>query len=84
MRRLKLEELEERAKAMTYEALKDYEIPDEIRTEIALGVFFDGEDRIFKLYVPGERPEDANFISSARLNSFTGEGTVEVFLPKKK
>lgn len=84
MKRLKLEELRERARLLTYEALKDYEIPDDLETKITLGVEFEGEDRIFELYIPGERPKDAIVISSARINSFTGEGTVEVFLPKKQ
>lgn len=83
MRRLKLEELRERARVLTYETLKDYEIPDGLETRIALGIGFDGDDRIFELYIPAERPEDAIVISSARLNSFTGQGSVEVFLPKK-
>ena len=84
MKRLKLEELQERARALTSEALKDYEIPDAMRAKIALGTLFDGEDRVFELYIPGERPEDAIIISRARINSFTGEGAVEVFLPKKQ
>ena len=83
MKRLKLTELRERARILTYETLNDYEIPDDIEAKITLGIGFDGEDRIFELYIPGERPEDAIVISSARLNSFTGEGTVEVFLRKK-
>jgi len=84
MKRLKLDELCERARLLTYETLKEYEIPDDLRTEIALGIGFDGDDRIFELYIPRTRPEDAIVISSARINSYTGEGTVEVFLPKKQ
>ena len=84
MRRLKLEELQERARVLTYETLKDFEIPDGLETRIILEIGFDGDDRIFELYIPANRPEDAIVISSARLNSFTGEGSVEVFLPKKR
>ena len=84
IKRLKLQELRERARLLTYETLKDYEIPDGLETKITLGIGFDGDDRTFELYIPGERPKDAIIISSARINSFTGEGTIEVFLPRKQ
>ncbi|HVZ38970.1 MAG TPA: hypothetical protein VHI13_06815 [Candidatus Kapabacteria bacterium] len=50
-----------------------------------LGVQFDGGYRIFELYVPGGKPEDAWVISQARVHSVTGECEVTVLgLEKKK
>lgn len=86
MKRKNLDELQEKARQLTSEALRSYEIPDEIRQNIALGVLFDGDDRVFELYIPNEIPQNGTVITRVRINSYTGEpkGAVEVFLSKRK
>jgi|EndMetStandDraft_4_1072995.scaffolds.fasta_scaffold1179149_1 hypothetical protein len=71
--------LEEIARAATFEALQSYEaVPVELRRQLVLGTLFDGEDRIFELYVPGERPADALVFTSARINRHTRTVDVKV------
>ncbi|MBI9077468.1 MAG: hypothetical protein JEZ02_18825 [Desulfatibacillum sp.] len=83
-----LQELREKARIFTKEALRSFEpIPENQRKDLVLGTGFDGDDRIFELYFPGERPEDAVIITRVKLNAdtgkMTGKGYVEVFLPRK-
>jgi hypothetical protein len=86
MKNKTLEELEAIAAMATRKSLEGYEIPEEIKANLVRGVMFDGDDRIFELYVPGERPEDAKVISAVRINSLTGDVVrVEIFdILKKK
>jgi hypothetical protein len=64
-----LDELQEIARIATRTALEEYErIPAESEKNLTLGTFFDGDDRVFELYIAGERPADAVVISSARVN----------------
>lgn len=80
-----LDQLEELARAATQEALRSYEpVPEEWRQHLTLGTFFDGEYRIFELYVAQERREDAIVISSARVNRTTGSVEVKVSNLKRK
>jgi hypothetical protein len=75
-----LDELREIAKTATKDALKSYERPPKAwQDKLTLGTIFDGEDRVFELYVPGERPTDAIVISSARVNSHTRAVSVQIF-----
>jgi len=83
-RPIKLEKLQERARLMTLAELENYIMPEEIRATLTLGVQFDEDFRIFELYVPGEKPSDARVISQARLNVYSGEGSVEVLGLEKK
>lgn len=75
---MSLDQLQERARLMTLQQLDRYVIPDEVRSSLTLGVQFEGDTRVFELYVPGERPSDAKVISRVRLNIYSGEGDVEV------
>jgi hypothetical protein len=80
-----LKELEDIAANATRAALSQYHIPDEIRGRLVLGVFFEEDYRIFELYADGERPEDAQVITRARVHAATGDVHVEVFdLPKRE
>jgi hypothetical protein len=83
-KQIPLDELQERARQMTLRTLESYVVPDDVRSKLTLGVQFDGEIRVFELYVPGDRPVDAWVISRARLNVHSGEGTVEVLGLEKK
>ncbi|WP_395689818.1 hypothetical protein [Caenimonas koreensis] len=77
-KQIPLDKLQERARQMTRLELMKFVIPDELQTNLTLGVQFDGDFRIFELYVPGERPSDARVVSRARLNIYSGEGQVQV------
>ena len=66
-----LQELEEIARAATRQALEGYVIPEEWRKNLIQGTLFEGDDRVFELYVPGEKSENAIVISSARVNRNT-------------
>jgi len=64
-----LDKLQELARVATRKALEDYEpIPKEWEANLTLGTFFDGDDRIFELYVAADKPKDAIVISSARVD----------------
>jgi len=80
-KRIALKVLQETARQLTFEGLKKFVIPQEIRNKLVLGTLFDGDTRIFELYIPGERPSDAVVISRVRVNSLSGEieGAVEIF-----
>ena len=82
-RRKPLAELEEIARVLTQTTLVHYDIPKDIGKNLVLGTFFDGDDRIFQLYIAGDRPEDAQVISSVRVNAFTGQANIEVFLNRR-
>ena len=80
-----LDELQEIARIATRAALKEYErIPAEWNNHLTLGTFFDGEDRIFELYVSRERPLDAIVISSARVNRISKSVSVIISNLAKK
>ncbi|OWQ47814.1 hypothetical protein CDL60_08935 [Roseateles noduli] len=74
-----LDELKEIARLATRRALELYEpIPAHWNDRLALGTLFDGDDRVFELYVPAAHPADATVISRARVNRLTKE--VSVFI----
>lgn len=77
-----LQELEEIARVLTKNTLVNYDIPEDVKNNLVLGTFFDGDYRIFQLYIPGDRPEDARVISSVRVNALTGQANIEVFLTR--
>jgi hypothetical protein len=80
-----LDELQELAREATRETLEAYEpLPDEWKENLTLGTFFEGDDRIFELYVAAERPADAIVISSARVNRKTRSVSVTVSNLTKK
>jgi hypothetical protein len=80
-----LDELQEIARIATRAALEEYErIPAESEKNLTLGTFFDGDDRIFELYIAGERPADAVVISSARVNRKDKTVSVVISNPAKK
>jgi hypothetical protein len=74
-----LDELQEIARIATRSALQRYErIPEERDRNLTLGTFFDGDDRIFELYIAAERPAEAMVISTARVNRKTKEVVVVI------
>jgi hypothetical protein len=80
-----LDELQEIARVATRAALEEYErVPAEWEKNLTLGTFFDGEDRIFELYIACEQPSDAVVISSARVNRRTKSVSVVISNLEKK
>lgn len=80
-----LDELQQIARLATREALEAYEpVPEEWEKNLVLGTFFEGDDRIFSLYVAGERPSDAIVITEARINRHTRSVQVSVSHLQKK
>jgi hypothetical protein len=77
--------LQEIAREATRIALDDYEpMPDAWKENLTLGTFFDGDDRIFELYIAAERPAEATVISSARVNRKTKSVEVTISNLTKK
>ena len=73
-RKLKLNFLQEAARAATQAALVDfggYVTPPADR--LTLGTSWEGDATIFELYVVGERPEDAIVLTTTSVNSYSGE-----------
>ncbi|MET3395860.1 hypothetical protein ABIC33_006537 [Variovorax sp. 1140] len=80
-----LSEYQEIARVATRTALEAYEVPEGYRDRFTLRTVFEGDIRIFELYVPGEGPSDAALISSARVHVRTRRAEVQVFnLEKRK
>ncbi len=74
-----LDELKEIARIATRRELERYEpIPAHWNDRLALGTLFDGDDRVFELYVPADPPADATVISRARVNRLTKEVSVYI------
>lgn len=84
-RQKELDELQELARIATRAELESYEpIPPEWNQALTLGTLFDGEDRVFELYVAGERPSDAIVLTSTRVNRLTRLTTVSVTNLRKR
>lgn len=74
-----LDELQEIARLATRRELENYERwPTEWDENLTLGTYFDGDDRVFELYIAKDRPADAIVISTARVNRDTRSVTVIV------
>ncbi|MFP5393837.1 MAG: hypothetical protein ACLGI6_20195 [Gammaproteobacteria bacterium] len=72
-----LDELQEIARVATRAALEAYEpMPEEWTKNLTLGTFFEGDERIFELYIAAEKPVDAVVISTARVNRKSREVVV--------
>ena len=82
MKRIKIDELFEIALSAFREALVDYSeiLSKEKWQDLLVGEILRGNERIYSIYRPGERPVDALFIARARVNVYTGDASVEVFL----
>ncbi len=78
MKKIPLNELETKAQALTKKELEGYVVPEDIRGQLALTTLFEGDDRVFVLYVPAPQRADARVIARTRMNVVSGEGSVEV------
>jgi hypothetical protein len=75
---LTLNEAEEIARVATRQELERYEIPSDLFEKVVLTTLFEGDDRVFVLYVPGQTRSDPMVIASTRVNLRTRETQVEV------
>jgi hypothetical protein len=66
-----LDQLQEIARVATRKALEEYVLPEGWRAHLTLGTEFRGDERVFELYVAGERPQDAIVIASTTVNRRT-------------
>ena len=83
MKKLPLNVLEEKARVMTKEALKACEIPDGIELFLTTGL--EQDEWIFGLhYFNQDEMKKVVTVAEARVNAYSGEGTVKTFLPSKK
>lgn len=84
MKKLSLEEMQEIARSLTQKELERYVIPDDMRGQLALTTLFEGDDRVFVLYVPAEKRSDAYVIARTRVNAIFGNASVEISGLKEK
>lgn len=86
MKKLTLDDLQEKARLITREKLKEFVIPAEIKTEnLFLEIGFEGDYRIFYLYKSnGESPKKDFLISETKIDVYGKEIEVKVFLQKKE
>jgi hypothetical protein len=80
-RPLTLGEMESIARDATREALTGYRQTTN-REHLTLGSELTDTQGLFELYIAGERPTDAQVISRAKVDRFSGEVDVEVFLDR--
>ena len=76
-----LSKLKEQARDLIRSSLTNCApIPETLRARLVIGVLFEGDTRIFEMYVPGDTPEDAIILARVPINALTGQaGSVEVF-----
>ena len=84
MKKLSLEDMQEIARSLTQKELERYVIPDDMRGQLALTTLFEGDDRVFVLYVPAEKRSDAYVIARTRVNAISGNASVEISGLKEK
>ena len=84
MKKLSLDDMQEIARSVTQKELEKYVIPEGIKGQLVLTALFEGDDRVFVLYVPAERRSDANVIARARVKAISGDISVEISGLEKK
>ncbi|WP_294966571.1 hypothetical protein [uncultured Gilliamella sp.] len=78
MKKMNLNILQEKARLITIKELEKYNFPHELYQYMVLDIlFYNKQEHIFILHIPGISPSDSIVISSTRINVYTGEGFVE-------
>lgn len=75
---LTLDQAEEMARLATRQELEKYEIPADLFGKVVLTTLFEGDDRVFVLYVPGKTRDDPTVIAKTRVNVQTGNIHIDV------
>ena len=83
MTEISLNLAEEMARVATQTELENYEIPANLMGQVVLTTLFEGDDRVFVLYVPGQTRDDPMIIAKTRVDVKTGKVSVEVPLYSK-
>lgn len=84
MTAISLAQAEEIARVATQCELESNEIPPGMMGQVVLTTLFEGDDRVFVLYVPGETRDDPTIVAKTRVNVKTGGVSVEVPVLYKK
>jgi phage baseplate assembly protein gpV len=84
MTEISLAQAEEMARVATQSELGSYEVPAELMGQVVLTTLFEGDDRVFVLYVPGETRQDQMIVARTTVNVKTGELFVEVPVLSRK
>ncbi|MBC7768443.1 MAG: hypothetical protein H7124_06630 [Phycisphaerales bacterium] len=79
-----LAQAEEKARIATQTRLGAYDVPDDLMGQVVLTTLFEGDDRVFVLYVPGETRSAPMIVAKTRVNLKTGALSVEVPTLSKK
>lgn len=83
MTEISLNIAEEMARVATQAELENHEIPANLMGQVVLTTLFEGDDRVFVLYVPGQTRDDPMIIAKTRVDVKTGKVSVEVPLYSK-
>lgn len=75
---ISLSQAEELARSETQKALSNYEVAADLMGQVVLTTLFEGDDRVFVLYVPGETRQDQMIVARTTVNVKTGELFVDV------
>ncbi len=78
MNEIALPQAEEIARIATQNELRNYEVPADLMGQVVLTTLFEGDDRVFVLYVPGETRQDPMIVAKTRVNVKTGNLWVDV------
>lgn len=78
MKKMNLSILQEKARLITIKELEKYDFPHDLYQYMVLDIlFYNDQENIFILHIPGKLPNDSIVISKTRINIYTGEGFVE-------
>ena len=75
---ISLVQAEEMARIATQRELRNYEVPAELMGQVVLTTLFEGDDRLFVLYVPGQTRSDPVIVARTRVNLKSGQLSVEI------
>lgn len=84
MTEISLAQAEEMARVSTKGELENYEIPTGLMGQVVLSTLFEGNDRVFVLYVPGESRDAPMIVAQTRVNVKTGKVSTKVPVLTKK
>jgi hypothetical protein len=81
---ISLSQAQELARSATQKELSNYEVAADLMGQVVLTTLFEGDDRVFVLYVPGETRQDQMIVARTTVNVKTGELFVDVPVLSRK
>ncbi len=79
-----LAQAEEMARIATKKELDHYEVPVGLMGQVVLTTLFEGDDRVFVLYVPGETRNNPMIVARTRVNTKTGQLSIEIPMLRRR